>query len=131
MVVEISFDLAKFKRAVQQSPQAIQAALQSGLTDIKNDWKADSVDVAPIDSGNLRRQIDGQVTTINGDAGVEMDVPAVRKNFNYAYYIHEDKGVTHSGEKKFLDVVAKQNESKWARWLEEEIEAELKKAGWR
>ena len=128
MAGHFTFDISKFRKAVAQAPEAIDRGLKNGLTDVKNDWVADSVDIAPIDTGNLRRQINGEV--VDGTS-VEISVPAVRNGFNYAYYIHEDKGVTRSGEKKFLDVPAQQNEGKWGKWLEEELESELKKAGWR
>ena len=107
----------------------------TGLTDVKNDWKAESVDIAPIAEklgGTLRRSIDAEVFTEGDSAGVEISANATRgsKRFNYAYYIHEDKGNVLSGEKKFLDKPAMESQEKWRRWIEDEIQSELRKAGW-
>ena len=145
MTVEITFDMTQFKKALSKSPDAITKGLKTGLKDIKNDWQADAVDIAPIykkenypedkksrGGGTLRSQIDAKVN----DLSVEITANAMREGFNYAYYIHEQdaggKKLREPGtEKKFLDVSAKQNEDKWAKWLEEEIADELKKVGWR
>lgn len=127
MAIEITFDMAQFKKAISKSPDAVAKGIQTGLRDIKNDWQAEAVDIAPMKDGTLRQKIEGKVK----DLSVEIKANAVRKGFNYAYYIHEDKGKAVTGEKKFLDVSGEQNEAKWAKWLEEEIADELKKAGWR
>lgn len=127
MAGTFTFDLSQFNRAIRQAPEAVSKGIESGLRDIKNDWQADSVDIAPLKDGTLRMNIDARAS----DLEVEITANAVRNGFNYAYYIHEDKGTAVTGEKKFLDVPAQQNEGKWAQWLEEEIGNELKKAGWR
>ena len=126
MTVEITFDTSQFREAMQRSPEAIGEGIQTALKDIKNDWKAESIDIAPQKSNTLRENIDGKII---GET-IEMRANAVRDGFNYAYYIHEDKGKAVTGEKKFLDVPAQENEDKWKRWLEEEIEKELRKVGW-
>jgi len=113
---------------------AVDKGLQNGLTDVKNNWKAESVDIAPLDTSNLRRQIKAEVFTEGDGSGVEISANATRgsRRFNYAYYIHEEDagGANVSGEKKFLDKPAQRNQEKWADWLEKEIQSELKKAGW-
>lgn len=126
MTVEITFDMTQFKKALSKSPDAVAKGIKTGLRDIKNDWQAEAIDVAPMKDGTLRQQIDANVK----DLSVEITANAVRDGFNYAYYIHEDKGKAVTGEKKFLDVPAEQNEAKWAKWLEDEIEGALKRAGW-
>lgn len=131
MAGTFTFDMSQFNKALKGAPDAVAKGVKSGLRDIKNDWEADSVDIAPLKDGALRLSIDAKAS----DLEVEITASAIRssngKQFNYAYYIHEDKGSAVTGEKKFLDVPAQQNEGKWAQWLEEEIESELKKAGWR
>ncbi|MCL1700612.1 HK97 gp10 family phage protein [Lysinibacillus sp. Bpr_S20] len=145
--MEFSLDLSQLERALKKSPEAVGKALLTGLTDVKNDWRAEAVDAAPIDTGNLRRQIQTEIFTGADEVGVEATANSTRgpgvltsqktgrkkrndKRFNYAYYIHEDKGNVLSGEKKFLDKPAKDNQDKWRQWLEKELEAELRKAGW-
>lgn len=127
MAIEITFDMAQFKKALEKAPEAVADGIKTGLRDIKNNWKEEAVDIAPLKDGTLRQQIHSKAN----DLTVEITANAERKGFNYAYYIHEDKGKAVTGEKKFLDVSGEQNEAKWAKWLEEEIADELKKAGWR
>jgi len=127
MAGEFTFDISQFNRALRQAPNAVNRGIRTGLRDVKNDWQAEAIDIAPLKDGTLRQQIDADVNGLE----VEITANAVREGFNYAYYIHEDAGKAVTGEKKFLDVSAQQNQSKWARWLEEEIEEELRRAGWR
>jgi len=127
MAGEFTFDLSQFTKALKQAPNAVNTGIQNGLRDVKNDWQAEAVDIAPLKDGTLRQQINAEVNGLE----VEITANAVRNVFNYAYYIHEDAGKAVTGEKKFLDVSAQQNEGKWAEWLEEEIADELKRAGWR
>lgn len=125
MAGEFTFDISRLLRALNGSDEAIARGLQKGLTDVKNDWRAEAVDVAPIDTGNLRQQITSEVFVHGNEHGVEISANATRGNFNYAYYIHEGNGNVQTGEKKFLDVSAQQNEAKWQRWLEEELRNEI------
>ncbi|ASN68097.1 hypothetical protein 8F11_62 [uncultured Caudovirales phage] len=135
---EFYFDSDALSKALEKSVDATARGLLNGLTDVKNDWKAESVDIAPIDQrpkklgGTLRRSIDAEVFTDGDGAGVEITANATRgsRRFNYAYYIHEDKGTVITGEKKFLDKPALQSQEKWAKWIEGELESELRKAGW-
>lgn len=145
--MEFNLDLTQIIRALERSPEAIGGALSKGLTDIKNDWRAESVDAAPIDTGNLRRQIYTEIFTGANEIGVEATANSTRgpsvmtsqktgrlkrndKRFNYAYYIHESSGKAVTGEKKFLDKPAQDNQEKWRGWLEDEIKTELRRAGW-
>jgi len=134
MSAEFNFDLSQLERALKKSPEAVGTALLKGLTDVKNDWKAESVDAAPLDTSNLRRQITAEVFAENDGSGVEISANATRgaRRFNYAYYIHEENagGKNVNGEKKFLDKPALQNQQKWMEWIEDEIEAELRRVGW-
>ena len=129
MAIEITFDIAQFIKAIEKAPAAVARGAQTALGDIRDDWQAEAVDIAPMavkNGGTLRQSIKGNVK----DLTVEIKANAMRGGFNYAYYIHEDKGNAITGEKKFLDVSAEMNEDKWKKWLEEEIEDELKKVGW-
>lgn len=132
MTKEFELDLSKFERALKKSPEAIAEGSKLALDDIKNDWVRQAVDVAPVDSGNLRAEIYGEAE----NNLVEVFANATDKNdFNYAYYIHElDAGGaklrTPGTVKKFLDDPAEKSLAKWQRWLEEEIEKSLKNTGW-
>ncbi|WP_336638389.1 hypothetical protein [Lysinibacillus fusiformis] len=121
-------------QAMERSIDATARGMLNGLTDVKNDWKAESVDAAPIDTSNLRQQIAAEVFTEGDSTGVEITANATRgsRRFNYAYYIHEEDagGANVNGEKKFLDKPALDNKEKWADWIEREIESELRRAGW-
>jgi len=134
MAGEFYFDSNMMARAIERSIDATARGMLNGLTDVKNDWKAESVDAAPIDTSNLRQQITAEVFTEGSGPGVEITANATRgsRRFNYAYYIHEEDagGANVSGEKKFLDKPAQDNQEKWARWIEREIESELREAGW-
>ena len=146
-MAEFYFEASGLAQAMERSIDATARGMLNGLTDVKNDWKAESVDAAPIDTSNLRRQITAEVFTEVSGAGVEISANSTRgpgvmtsqktgkpkridRRFNYAYYIHESNGNAVTGEKKFLDKPAQQNQEKWADWIEREIESELRRAGW-
>jgi len=111
--------------------QAMERSIDATARGMLN---AESVDAAPIDTSNLRRQITAEVFTEGDSTGVEITANATRgsRRFNYAYYIHEEDagGANVNGEKKFLDKPALDNKEKWADWIEREIESELRRAGW-
>ena len=131
MAKSFEMDLTAFEKVLKAIPDAVDRGAKQGLDDIKDDWVRQARDVAPLDTGNLRRQVDGEVD----DLSVIVTANATNKRFNYGYYIHEkDAGGrqlrTSGTVKKFLDQPAEQSEAKWQRWLIEEIQDELKKAGW-
>ncbi len=134
MAGEFYFESNGLAQAMERSIDATARGMLNGLTDVKNDWKAESVDAAPIDTSNLRQQIAAEVFTEGDSTGVEITANATRgsRRFNYAYYIHEEDagGANVNGEKKFLDKPALDNKEKWADWIEREIESELRRAGW-
>lgn len=134
MAGEFYFESNGLAQAMERSIDATARGMLNGLTDVKNEWKAESVDAAPIDTSNLRQQIAAEVFTEGNGAGVEITANATRgsRRFNYAYYIHEEDagGANVNGEKKFLDKPAQDNKEKWAEWVEREIESELRRAGW-
>lgn len=146
-MAEFYFEASGIAQAMERSIDATARGILNGLTDVKNDWKAESVDIAPIDTSNLRQQIAAEVFTEGNDKGVEISANSTRgpgvmtsqktgkpkridRRFNYAYYIHESNGNAVTGEKKFLDKPALDNTQKWADWIEREIESELRRAGW-
>lgn len=134
MAGEFYFESNGLIQAMERSIDATARGMLNGLTDVKNDWKGESVDAAPIATSNLRQQITAEVFTGGTGPCVEITANATRgsRRFNYAYYIHEEDagGANVNGEKKFLDKPAQQNQEKWARWIENEIGSELRRAGW-
>lgn len=134
MAGEFYFESNGLAQAMERSIDATARGMLNGLTDVKNDWKAESIDAAPIDTSNLRQQIAAEVFTEGDSTGVEITANATRgsRRFNYAYYIHEEDagGANVNGEKKFLDKPVQDNKEKWADWIEREIESELRRAGW-
>lgn len=128
--MEFRLNTRQLERAIRQAPQAIDRASAIALRDIKNDWQADSVDIAPLDQNALRTSIHADVINPSVEGRVEIYASAKRDGFDYAYYIHEKDGKAVTGEKKFLDVPAEQNFDKWKRWIEQEMREELRRAGW-
>ena len=130
MSSDFKIDSRKLERALRRSPRVAGAKVSGTMDEIKQDWVKESRDVAPIDSGNLRRQLRGSkkgelldtTVTVNGNAGT-----SIGSGFNYGLYIHEYNagGKRVKGEKKYLDVPAEQNKDKWAKWLEDSIKRSL------
>lgn len=117
MAGNFSLDMSRFEGALLRAEKETKKGVKRGLVAIKNDWVADAVDAAPIDTGNLRRQINGQV----GVSNIVVTANGKRGDFNYGYYIHEVQG------NKFLDNSL--DEDKAAETLEREILKAIYEAG--
>jgi hypothetical protein len=135
MAVEFEFDLTPLIRLIERSPEAAARGAKQGLHDALDDWVRESRDIAPIDKGTLRRSItnqgvEGSGLNLEGTVSANATERWRGGTFNYAYYIHEVTEHAVTGEAKFLDKPAKENEQKWREWIEDEIKDELKKAGW-
>lgn len=139
MTTDFTLDIGKLTQAMKQSPEAVGKGATTAMYDIKDDWVREARDIAPIDTGNLRRQIIGDVKDLGKIPYVEVEANATQdtggKRFNYAYYIHEmDAGGrqlrTPGTVKKFLDVSVDNRKSTYEKWLREEIENALKREGW-
>jgi hypothetical protein len=135
MAIKLEFDLSPLIRLIERSPEAAVRGAKRGLHDALDDWVRESRDIAPIDSGNLRKQIKDQPikgSGLNLEGSVSANATERWRGgtFNYAYYIHEVTEHAVTGDPKFLDKPAKENERKWCEWIEDDIKDELKKAGW-
>jgi hypothetical protein len=133
MARDFEFDVSGLQHLMNQSPQAVAKGAKRGLHDSLDDWVLKSRDIAPIDKGTLRRGIKAEgVHGADLNLKAEISSTAKERNFNYAYYIHEEDagGKNVSGEKKYLDKSGEDNKDKWMRWIEEEIRAELRREGW-
>ena len=128
-------DMTTLNRALRNLPKAANRGSAIAMGDIKRDWVREARDIAPLDTSNLRRQIQSEQFSPEKNGYIEIRANAKNGGFNYGYYIHEmnagGKNLRTSGtEKKFLDVSAESREDDWKRWLEEEIEKELRREGW-
>lgn len=140
MDIKLDFDIDKFMRMVEKSPDAILRGAKRGMHDALDDWQSAAVDIAPLDKGTLRRSIAQEPIQVSGDSIVGVitanAIEVSRSGrFNYAYYIHEkDAGgkiLRHPGTvKKFLDVSLKKNEKKYLDHIEKEIKTEMEREGW-
>jgi hypothetical protein len=135
VAIELEFDLAPLIDLIRKSPEAAARGAKRGLHDALDDWVRQSRDIAPIDSSTLRRSItahpiEGSGLNLEGTVSANATERWRNGTFNYAYYIHEVTEHAITGDPKFIDNPAKQNERKWRGWIEDEIRDELKKAGW-
>lgn len=134
-------DLRRLQRALNEAPESILRGAIRGMHDVLDEWKAESVDIAPIDTSTLRRSIlPSRIRRLRGlNLVADITANAIevtrRGRFNYAYYIHEQNAGgkrlrTPGTVKKFLEVPLEQNDEKWVRHIENEIHAELRRDGW-
>jgi hypothetical protein len=135
VAIELEFDLSPLIDLIRKSPEVAAEGAKRGLHDALDDWVRQSRDIAPINGGTLRKSIhknpiEGSGLNIEGSVSANATERWRGGTFNYAYYIHEVTEHAVTGDPKFLDNPAKQNEQKWRDWIEDEIRDELKKAGW-
>lgn len=135
MAIDFEIDLTPLIRLIERSPEAAARGAKRGLHDALDDWVRQSRDIAPIDKGTLRRSItahpiEGSGLNLGGSVSANATERWRNGTFNYAYYIHEVTEHAVTGDPKFLDKPAQENEQKWRGWIEDEIKDELKKAGW-
>lgn len=135
MAIDFEFDLTPLLHLIEKSPEAAARGAKRGLHDALDDWVREARDIAPIDKGTLRRsitahEVEGDGLNLEGTVSANATERWRDGTFNYAYYIHEVTEHAVTGDPKFLDNPAKENENKWRGWIEDEIRDELKKAGW-
>lgn len=138
MAIEFEMDITALKTAVKFAPKVAGDAAVKGMDAIKDDWVAEARDIAPLDKGNLRKQIKGKVEPDGINSSVIVTGDAVNRTkgygrFNYGYYIHEKKAGgkqlrTPGTEYEFLDKAV--DEARWQKKLEGNIFNALRKVGW-
>ncbi len=137
---QFELDLSKFANKLSKAGNIIGKGVKVGMHDVLDDWKREATDLAPLDKGTLRKSITTELN-IGGDTFegvITANATEKSKNygrFNYAYYIHEIggeiKNPTTSGTiDKFIDKPADDNEDRWIKLVEQEIEKQLRKDGW-
>jgi hypothetical protein len=150
MAIELELNLSEFLRALNATPEAVGDAAKTGMHEVMDDWLRKSRDLAPMKTGQLRRtgfttEVEGTGIDVEGTISARAVEVADKgkwasKEFNYAYWLHEIypkkygdsfKNPTTPGTiPQFLDKPAIDNEDKWMRKIEKEIEEELKQKGW-
>lgn len=137
----LTLDLAPLINLIQRSPELAGKGAERAMGDIKDDWVREARDIAPLDTGNLRRQISGEAEKQGLNSEVVVVGNATARGgggrFNYGYYIHEghmaEKGrkLRHPGTvEAFLDESAEENKEHYLRMIEDEIKDELRRGGW-
>lgn len=111
------------------------------IHDIMDDWKRESVHLAPVDTTALRRSISYRTSKRGAGVNVtgEITASAIETSqkwgdFNYAYYIHEVRGDSFKGRApgtvgRFLDIPAEQHEKEWIKRIEDDIKAKIRATG--
>lgn len=137
MKIKITSNINEFERLLRQTPEAIGDGLKTAMHDIKRDWHSEALEIAPVDSGELRNQIKTRVDGAGLEQGVTIESNADNKGFNYAYYIHEGymaadgKSLRTSGTvEDYLDQSANKRVDTWVEWIEDDVKRELRRKGW-
>ncbi|MFE7820591.1 hypothetical protein ACFU1R_20540 [Priestia megaterium] len=139
MARDLELDLTGLMRALQGFEDEAQRSLHGTMDEIKDDWVQKSRDVAPLDDGNLRRQIDGTVEGNGANSKVIVTGNATNSSrgygrFNYGYSLHEEAPSstnlsTQGTTLKFLDEPAQEREAKWMQWLENDLRDAARRRG--
>lgn len=118
---------------MQTATQQVLQAATNGVQDSVDDLKRIAVDIAPIDSTDLRRSGQAEVTQTPGKIVGEVTFRAVENGFNYGLWIHE--GEYNLGEQsqqapgtdgypvgnKYLERPLRGESEKYVRWIAEEV----------
>lgn len=135
MKMKLEIDYERLELALRETPEEVIREVAEAMDDIKDEWVTESVNVAPKDTGNLRRQIKGDVKARKNDAAITVTANAMNNGFNYGYYIHEvhifgRNFQTPNAVEKFLEEPAEENITQWEREITAAIERALKAKGW-
>jgi hypothetical protein len=135
---EFTLDFSDLLRGMNLAEKATQEAVKRGVHDSMDDLKRISVNIAPIDEGDLRRSASYRVTPKATSVVGEITFNATNQSsgygrFNYAYWTHEMSyklGPTSAGApgtdgyhvgNKYLERPLKGEAEKYKRWIAEEI----------
>jgi hypothetical protein len=129
----LSFDASDFFAQLGLTEARVHVAAKTGVQDSMDDLKRIAVDIAPIDSADLRRSGEAKVVAtpvlIVGDVTFE----AINDGFDYATWIHEaDYNLGplsqqapgtdgYSVGNKYLERPLRGESDKYLRWIAEEI----------
>ena len=128
MARHATINVEKLERAISRTPAKMRKHSRKALTEIKDDWVADARDIAPLDTGNLRRQIHGR----SDNKKIAVFGSAKNNGFDYGLYLHEygnhTKLHTPGTKHKFLDESI--DEKEVAVTITNAVIDALKEAGW-
>jgi len=142
--MSFELDASEVLRGLSLKDKAVMDGAKRGLHDSMDDLKRISVNIAPIDTGTLRRSASYRVMPkANGIVG-ELTFSATEKDgnghFNYAYWTHEmTYKLGHKSKQapgtdgyevgnKYVERPLKGEANKYMRWIAEEIRKEVDKA---
>jgi hypothetical protein len=136
--MSLTFNFANVVANLAQTTSEIRAAAKLGIQDSVDDLKRIAVDIAPIDSSDLRRSGHATVTETSTNIIGEVSFSAVDttggQHFNYAIWIHEGEynlgplSAAAPGTdgyeigNKYLERPLKGEAEKYVRWIAEEVE---------
>lgn len=131
-------DFSDLLRGLDLTEVKTQAAIKQGVYDSMDDLKRISVNLAPIDEGDLRRSASYRVYPKANSVVGELTFSVTNESagygrFNYAYWTHEimeNLGPLSAGApgsdgysvgNKYLERPLKGEAEKYKRWIAEEI----------
>ena len=129
----LDFDISGFLSNLNNTNARVQRAVRTGVQDCMDDLKRIAVDIAPIDSADLRRSGQAKVTQVAGHTVGEVTFQAIDNGFDYATWIHEGDynlgplsaqapGTDgYSVGNKYLERPLRGESAKYLRWIAEEI----------
>jgi hypothetical protein len=134
----LEFDFASVVANMEAATLRVRQAAKDGVQDSVDDLKRIAVDIAPIDSSDLRRSGHATVTETPNNIVGEVSFSAVDttggQHFNYAIWIHEGEynlgplSAAAPGTdgyevgNKYLERPLKGEAEKYVRWIAEEVE---------
>lgn len=129
----LDFDFSHLLNHLDVTDARVKAAVRNGVQDSVDDLKRIAVDIAPIDSADLRRSGQAKVTEIGGRIVGDVTFTAIDDGFDYATWIHEGEynlgplsaqapGTDgYSVGNKYLERPLRGESAKYLRWIAEEI----------
>jgi hypothetical protein len=134
----LEFDFASVVANMEAATLRVRQAAKLGVQDSVDDLKRIAVDIAPIDSSDLRRSGHANVTETPTNIIGEVSFSAIDttggQHFNYAIWIHEGEynlgplSAAAPGTdgyevgNKYLERPLKGEAEKYVRWIAEEVE---------
>jgi hypothetical protein len=134
----MEFDFSGVVANMELATARVKLAARHGVQDSVDDLKRIAVDIAPVDSTDLRRSGHAKVTQslneIIGEVGFRAEDNSSGRPYNYAIWIHE--GDYNLGPQsaaapgtdgyevgnKYLERPLKGEANKYMRWIAQEIE---------
>ncbi|MFL6560061.1 MAG: hypothetical protein ACJ8MO_28615 [Bacillus sp. (in: firmicutes)] len=129
----LNFDVSHLLNHLDLTDVRVRSAVKLGVQDSMDDLKRIAVDIAPIDSADLRRSGQANVTQVAGHTVGEVTFRAIDNGFDYATWIHEGEynlgplsaqapGTDgYSVGNKYLERPLRGESDKYLRWIAEEI----------